>query len=137
MNERIFELTKEANLGEIIDDAYQERNDWAPYVRKFAELIVKECIKLCDQVDLVGADDCIDNIKEHFEMTQSASPLISPANMRARCEVLVIAMVGKALADKWWNGPNKAFGGDTPEQMYSVAPDTVYAYLMKSLEGDE
>ena len=33
---------------------------------KFAELIVRECIRLCDQVDIVGADECIDNIKEHF-----------------------------------------------------------------------
>ena len=33
---------------------------------KFADLIVSECIRLCDQVDLVGADDCIDNIKDHF-----------------------------------------------------------------------
>ena len=131
MNERIRELAHEAGLPTYNPAGIPTK------LEKFAELIVKECIKLCDQVDLVGADDCIDNIKEHFEMTQSASPLISPANMRARCEVLVIAMVGKALADKWWNGPNKAFGGDTPEQMYSVAPDTVYAYLMKSLEGDE
>ena len=34
--------------------------------QKFAELIVRECIRLCDQVDIVGADECIDNIKEHF-----------------------------------------------------------------------
>lgn len=27
---------------------------------------VRECIRLCDEVDLVGADDCMDNIKEHF-----------------------------------------------------------------------
>ena len=33
---------------------------------KFAELIVRDCIRLCDQVDIVGADDCISNIKEHF-----------------------------------------------------------------------
>lgn len=33
---------------------------------KFAELIVKECIRLCDQVDLAGADDCIDKIRDHF-----------------------------------------------------------------------
>lgn len=31
-----------------------------------AELIIQECIRLCDQVDIVGADECIDNIKEHF-----------------------------------------------------------------------
>lgn len=61
---------------------------------------------------------------------------ISPATMRARCEALVIAMVGKELADKWWNGPNKAFCNDTPEQIYSVAPNTVYAYLMKCAEGE-
>ena len=42
----------------------------AEFTKKFAELIVKECIKLCDQVDLVGADDCIDNIKEHFGVEQ-------------------------------------------------------------------
>ena len=61
---------------------------------------------------------------------------VSPATMRARCEALVVAMVGQELADKWWTGSNKAFGGDTPEQIYSVAPSTVYAYLMKSAEGE-
>lgn len=61
---------------------------------------------------------------------------ISPENMRGRCEALVTAMVGKELTEKWWNSPNKAFGGDTPEQIYSVAPSAVYAYLMKSAEGE-
>lgn len=56
--------------------------------------------------------------------------------MRKRCEVIVTALVGQELADQWWNGPNRAFGGDTPEQMYSVTPSVVYAYLMKSLEGE-
>ena len=61
---------------------------------------------------------------------------ISPATMRARCDALVIALVGREMSDKWWNGPNKAFGGDTPEQIYSVAPSAVYAYLMRSAEGE-
>ena len=61
---------------------------------------------------------------------------VSPATMRARCEALVIALVGREMSDKWWNGPNKAFGGDTPEQIYSVAPSAVYAYLMRSAEGE-
>ena len=61
---------------------------------------------------------------------------ISPENMRARSEALVIAMVGKEMADKWWTGSNKAFGGDTPEQIYSVAPSAVYAYLMKCADGE-
>jgi hypothetical protein len=45
-------------------------------------------------------------------------------------------MVGQELADQWWTGANRAFGGDTPEQIYSVAPSAVYAYLMKSAEGE-
>lgn len=61
---------------------------------------------------------------------------ITPTNMRARCEAMVIAMVGQDLADKWWAGSNKAFCGDTPEQIYSVAPSAVYAYLMRSAEGE-
>ena len=56
--------------------------------------------------------------------------------MRKRCEVLVIAMVGKELAEKWWTGSNRAFNGATPEQIYSVTPSVVYAYLMKSAEGE-
>ena len=33
---------------------------------RFAKLIVRECIRLCDEVDLAGADDCIDKIRDHF-----------------------------------------------------------------------
>lgn len=61
---------------------------------------------------------------------------ISSKVMRARCEALVISMVGRELADRWWTGSNRAFGGDTPQQMYSVAPSAVYAYLMKSAHGE-
>lgn len=42
---------------------------WRGTARLFAESIVRECIRLCDQVDLAGADDCIDNIKDHFGIT--------------------------------------------------------------------
>ena len=79
----------------------------------------------------------IESMTHHRSNT--ANPLdfpISPENMRARCETLVIAMVGKEMASKWWNNSNKAFGGDAPEQIYSVAPSVVYAYLMKSAEGE-
>ncbi len=57
-------------------------------------------------------------------------------NIRARCEALLIARIGKDLAIKWWSSPNKAFFGDTPEQIYSVSPSVVYEYLMKSAEGE-
>lgn len=74
MNERIRELNLKAishmlngnNPDGDVDLMYIP----AEFTKKFAELIVKECIKLCDQVDLVGADDCIDNIKEHFGVEQ-------------------------------------------------------------------
>ena len=35
-------------------------------LRQVTELIVRECIRLCDQVDYVGADECIEAIEEHF-----------------------------------------------------------------------
>lgn len=56
--------------------------------------------------------------------------------MRLRCEALLTAMVGKELADAWWNRPNKAFEDNTPAQAYSVSPSAVYAYLMKCAEGE-
>lgn len=46
--------------GDSIADMLKEL-EW-----QVVERAVKECIRLCDQVDLVGADDCIANIKEHF-----------------------------------------------------------------------
>jgi len=54
------QLAAEANFNVYHSDI------WRGTGRKFAELIVRECIRLCDQVDIVGADECIDNIKEHF-----------------------------------------------------------------------
>lgn len=60
MNEQIKELMKQA--GTDSSGKWMGMN----HAEKFAELIVAECIRLCDQVDLAGADDCIDNIKDHF-----------------------------------------------------------------------
>ena len=66
MNERIRELAEQASSGACYDEpgSVTLYND---EIEKFAELIVKECIKLCDQVDLVGADDCMDKIRDQFE----------------------------------------------------------------------
>lgn len=51
--------------------------------------------------------------------------------LRKRCDALLTALMGKNLVDNWWKSPNKAFCGDTPEVIFSVAPRTVYNYLMK------
>jgi hypothetical protein len=73
----------------------------------------------------------------HYSNTRNPVDFpIAPTLMRARCESLVTAMVGRELVHQWWNGANRAFDGDTPEQMYSVAPSVVYAYLMRSAEGE-
>jgi hypothetical protein len=63
MNERIKTLAKVAGYDEI-NKAAMKLIGFDP--EKFAELIVKECIRLCDEVDLAGADDCIDKIKDNF-----------------------------------------------------------------------
>jgi len=65
MNETINKLIYESGLiAQGCWDKFDEYDRQA--LEKFAELIVRECIRLCDQVDFVGAEDCIDNIKEHF-----------------------------------------------------------------------
>lgn len=49
--------------------------------------------------------------------------------MRKRCEVLVIALVGENLSNRWWNSYNKAFNMTANEQ-YDIDPKVVYDYLM-------
>ena len=71
MNERFRELALQANLTEVIDDAYQERNDWQPFVEKFAELIVKECVRHFNEdyqrdFDTLWREDLSKSIREHF-----------------------------------------------------------------------
>jgi hypothetical protein len=56
--------------------------------------------------------------------------------LRQRCDALLVAMLGKDLASRWWSNPNKAFADETPEVIFNVAPNTVYAYLLKSAEGE-
>lgn len=80
MNERIKVLTEQAGFIHFASDedcdtpvdVSKRLIDWScdytEELEKFAELIVQECIRLCDQVDLAGADDCIDNIKDYFEI---------------------------------------------------------------------
>ena len=89
MNERIRELAKQAGI-ELPDDSAYNGHIYRNSIERFARLLekdieaqhfsagyragqsdgitetVKQCLFLCDQVDLAGADDCIDNIKQHF-----------------------------------------------------------------------
>lgn len=60
LEDKFEQLAAEANFNIYHSDI------WRGTARRFAESIVRECIRLCDQVDLAGADDCIDNIRDHF-----------------------------------------------------------------------
>ena len=71
MNERFRELALQSNLTEVIDDTYLERNDWQPFVEKFAELIVKECVRHFNEdyqrdFDTLWREDLSKSIREHF-----------------------------------------------------------------------
>ena len=62
MNQRLKELMLKHGLHKHISEDCQHRMEF------LADIIVKECIRLCDQVDLAGTDDCIDKIKDYFEV---------------------------------------------------------------------
>jgi hypothetical protein len=49
--------------------------------------------------------------------------------IRKRCEFLLITLVGRKLAKQWWQSPNKAFEGKTPEERWEENPEDVYDYL--------
>jgi hypothetical protein len=89
MNERIRVFAEQAGI-ELPDSSEYNGHIYKNSLERFAQLLekdiearhfsagyiagqsdgikdaVKQCLFLCDQVDIVGADECIDNIKEHF-----------------------------------------------------------------------
>jgi hypothetical protein len=79
MNERIKQLALDAGIGFTLwDDSGREMIDnYTPeeYLEKFAELIVRECAKVCDDLDIDDWGDksfddgtyyCSRAIKKHF-----------------------------------------------------------------------
>ena len=72
MNERIRELAEESGAG--WDDKYH----WYvgnEQMKKFAELIVRECIKVCEngwegEFTVAGIRQCVVDLKEHFGAEQ-------------------------------------------------------------------
>jgi hypothetical protein len=51
---------------------------------------------------------------------------------KQRSNVLVIALVGGKLADKWWSSPNAAFDMRTPASIWLEDYTKVYTYLMRA-----
>jgi len=74
MNERIKELAEQAGFQYIKDEGIGWAGNYNASLPKFAELIVRECVMLCDKVyeqnDNVkiqaGATFCREDIKKHF-----------------------------------------------------------------------
>lgn len=55
--------------------------------------------------------------------------------MRNRCEVMILSMVGKDYTNVWWNSPNKAFQGKTPNEVFETDPERVYDYVIGHING--
>jgi len=72
MNERIKLLAEQAE--KYADDNFKGEPTWSEaFESKFAELIVRECVAICQDVDgednidaKSGRQDCAVEIKEHF-----------------------------------------------------------------------
>lgn len=70
MNERIKQLAEQARFAmEVSNDPNSPPSWWGAghndTFERFAELIVKECIKVVEETNLVD-DDPVANIKQHF-----------------------------------------------------------------------
>ena len=77
MNERIKELAKQAEDHADSQGFFVTINFASDYqdclMEKFAELIVRECVAICQDIDgeedamaRCGRQDCVAEIKEHF-----------------------------------------------------------------------
>ena len=67
------------------------------------------------------------DVKQEIErITETRAEFLA----KQRSNVLVIAMIGKAESDLWWNSPNRAFDMRTPIDMWDEDYKRVYNYLM-------
>jgi hypothetical protein len=69
MNERIQQLAEQAELIEIVDDAYIERNVWQSFVETFAKMIASECVKIAES-KMTGGGTARE-IRAHFGLTKN------------------------------------------------------------------
>ena len=105
--------------------------DMGKYNLEFARLIVDECINLIDrEVVSDNSEDLMVMIEHHFGISYKDERYSYVGMLRQRSEALVIALVGKEMAPKWWQSENKAFGDKTAEVMFQEDPEAVYNYLM-------
>ena len=65
-----------------------------------------------------------------------SEPVDRSARMRIACDEALLSLVGPNLAERWWNCPNKAFGGRTPAEEFEIDPSGVYQYLIEYCMGN-
>ena len=51
-------------------------------------------------------------------------------NLKKKCDLLLQAIVGPNLVEKWWQSRNKAFDMKTGQEQFDIDPKVVYNYLM-------
>jgi len=56
---------------------------------------------------------------------------LTSEGLKQRCDEMIYALVGADHYESWWNGPNKAFKGETPLSVFQTNQKDVYDYLMK------
>lgn len=69
MNERIKELSDIAYKNHLKNNPESSFGRRTDYDKVFAELIIKECISVCESLsDWASPKGCVEQIKEHFEV---------------------------------------------------------------------
>ena len=70
-----------------------------------------------------------------LEWTGQKMTNLNVDQLKQRCDEMIYALVGADLFESWWNGPNKAFKGETPLSVFQTNQKDVYDYLMGVYNG--
>lgn len=66
-------------------------------------------------------------VKRRLEFLQNK---LKSTSVKQRCNVLLIALMGKDHVESWWNSRNRAFNTLTGNQQWEIDPESVYSYLL-------
>ena len=70
---------------------------------------------------------CSAETNQQLEFLQNT---LKSTSVKQRCNVLLIALMGKDHVDSWWNSRNHAFNMLTGNQQWEIDPESVYSYLL-------
>jgi hypothetical protein len=55
-------------------------------------------------------------------------------DIKAKCDMILHAIVGPNAIDIWWNSPNQAFDMKPAKEMFLEDPKRVYRYLLNQVQ---